>query len=92
MPNRDSSETKFYSVPVSLSFDARVRARMEAAGFNSVAEYVRYTIREDLEREEERQLEASLLESIRRGDHQDADPEYFEKLRSRARARAKRRK
>ncbi len=92
MESRQSKDMKFYSVPVSPSFDERVRARMEAAGFNSIAEYVRHTIREDLEREEERKVEASLLESIERGDYQDVGPEYFEKLRERARARAKARR
>jgi Arc/MetJ-type ribon-helix-helix transcriptional regulator len=87
MESRESKEKeRFYSVAVSPSFDERVRARMAAGGFNSISEYLRYAIREDLEREAEREVEASLLEAVRRGNFTEVTPEYFAKLRARVRA------
>lgn len=55
---------KQWSVPVSADFDSRVRERMRAGGFNSIAEYVRGLARTDLAEARNRKLEELLLEGL----------------------------
>ena len=44
---------KHLSVPVSDELDETIRKRMAAGGFGSMAEYLRHTVRQDLERADE---------------------------------------
>ncbi len=81
-------EFKTYTVSVSERFDARIRRRMQAAGFHSVAEYIRSAIRSDIKNAELEELEWSVLEATRRGDFRAVDEDYFAALRQRAHIKA----
>lgn len=81
------AEGKIYSVPIPAELDAAVRRRMVAGGFGSLSEYVRTTIRADLERAHQEALEAKLLRALDRGNFTDAGPDFFESLRSLARGK-----
>jgi antitoxin ParD1/3/4 len=76
-----------YSVPVTPELDAEVRKRMRDGGFSSVAEYVRTTVRADLERARKERLENLLLEGLESGDGAEVSPEYWEKRRRELNAR-----
>lgn len=65
---------------------------MRKAGFNSLSEYVRAAIREDLERAAHKELEKKLLVAIDRGHYKDATPEFWDGLRALADRKAGRRK
>ena len=75
-------ETVPYSIPVPSEMDAQVQERMKTGGFNSRAEYVRATIRADLERAAKVEIEAKLLEALDRGHYKDA-PTFLKELRER---------
>ena len=78
-------EGKVYSVPIPAELDAEVRSRMQAGGFGSLSEYVRTTIRADLEHARQGALEKKLLRALDRGNFKDATPAFFESLRALAR-------
>ncbi len=80
-------EGKVYSVPIPAELDAEVRSRMQAGGFGSLSEYVRTTIRADLERARQEALEKKLLRALDRGNFKDATPAFFESLRALARSK-----
>ena len=71
-----------YSIPVPPEMDRAVQERMRKAGFNSLAEYVRSTIREDLERAAHQELEKKLLRAIERGSYKEATPEFWDRMRA----------
>ena len=50
------------SVPIPAELDAEVRRRMQAGRFGSLSEYVRTTIRADLQRAQQEALERSYSE------------------------------
>jgi Arc/MetJ-type ribon-helix-helix transcriptional regulator len=81
-----------YSIPVPPEMDRAVQERMRKAGFNSLAEYVRNAIREELERAAHRELEKKLLVAIDRGHYKDAPPEFWDGLRILADRKARPRK
>jgi antitoxin ParD1/3/4 len=59
---------KHLSVPVSDEFDETIRKRMAEGGFGSMAEYLRHTVRQDLERADAAKLERLLLEGLESGE------------------------
>ncbi len=83
---------KHLSVPVSDELDETIRKRMAAGGFGSMAEYLRHTVREDLERADEAKLERLLREGLESGEPIEMTDEWMEKRRQVLTARiAKRR-
>lgn len=81
-----------YSIPVPPEMDRAVQKRMRKAGFNSLAEYVRNAIREDLEGAAHREIEKKLLVAIDRGNYKDATPEFWDAIRALADRKARPRK
>jgi Arc/MetJ-type ribon-helix-helix transcriptional regulator len=75
------SERESWSIPVSAEFAAELRAAMASEGFESKSEFVRAALREKLERSARRRLETALLESVERGDYDEAGPELWGHLR-----------
>ena len=59
---------KHLTVPVSEDFDETIRKRMAEGGFGSMAEYLRHTVRQDLERADQAKLEQLLLEGLESGE------------------------
>jgi len=59
---------KHLSVPVSDDLDDTIRKRMAEGGFGSMAEYLRHTVRQDLERADQTKLEHLLLEGLESGE------------------------
>lgn len=68
---------KHLSVPVSEDLNEDIRDRMADGGFNSIAEYLRHTVREDLERAAQVKLERLLLDGLESGDPQQVDEEWW---------------
>ncbi len=68
---------KHLSVPVSEDLDEDIRDRMADGGFNSIAEYLRHTVREDLERADQVKLERLLLNGVESGDPEQVDEEWW---------------
>ena len=85
MDHDSEFESKTYSIPVSGELDSEVKVRMETGGFGSLSEYVRSTIRADLERSRHEVLEKKLLRAIERGDFKEVTPQFFDDLRALAR-------
>ena len=72
---------KHLSVPVSDELDENIRQRMVDAGFNSIAEYLRHTVREDLKRADAERLERLLLDGLESGDAEEIDDAWWAKRR-----------
>ena len=77
------------SLPESLRKFAEERA---AKGYSSVSEYFRELLRGDQKRLAEKRLEDLLLEGLDSGEPVEATPEFWKKLRSRVKERAKKAK
>ena len=72
---------KHLSVPVSEDLDDNIHKRMAEGGFGSIAEYLRHTVRQDLERADQAKLERLLLEGLESGEPVDACLEAVMKAR-----------
>ena len=72
---------KHLSVPVSDEFDETIRRRMVEGGFGSMAEYLRHTVRQDLERADEAKLERLLLDGFESGEPVEMTDEWIQERR-----------
>lgn len=83
------TKERFWSIPVSEDFDARVRERMREGGFNARSEYVRSVVRADLERAEKERVDRLLAAALESGDFSDTRT-FLDALRERVdKARSK---
>ncbi len=80
---------KHLSVPVSDELDETIRKRMAEGGFGSMAEYLRHTVRQDLERADEAKLERLLLEGLDSGTSIEATAEWIAERKTQLRRIAK---
>jgi antitoxin ParD1/3/4 len=82
---------KHLSVPVSDELDEEIRKRMADGGFNSIAEYLRHAVREDLKHADQERLERLLLDGLESGDPEEVNEEWWaqrrQELEKRVRAR-----
>ena len=72
---------KHLTVPVSEDFDETIRKRMAEGGFGSMAEYLRHTVRQDLERADQAKLEQLLLEGLESGEPIEMTNEWMQERR-----------
>lgn len=77
MPKED---TVTYSVPIPKEMDRLVQRRMKEAGFNATTEYVRSTIRADLDRAAKRKLQEKLIRAAERADYEKLTPKFWQEL------------
>ena len=75
---------KHLTVPVSEDFDETIRKRMAEGGFGSMAEYLRHTVRQDLERADQAKLEQLLLEGLDSGEPIEMTNEWMQERRVRS--------
>ena len=78
---------KHLSVPVSDELDETIRKRMTEGGFGSMAEYLRHTVRQDLERANEAKLERLLLEGLESGEPVEMTDDWMQERRQALAAR-----
>lgn len=78
---------KHLSVPVSEDLDDSIRKRMSEGGFGSIAEYLRHTVRQDLERADQAKLERLLLEGLESGEPIEMTDEWMQERRQTLTAR-----
>ncbi|MBW2267180.1 MAG: hypothetical protein JRH16_01295 [Deltaproteobacteria bacterium] len=78
---------KHLSVLVSDELDESIRKRMAEGGFGSMAEYLRHTVRQDLERADEAKLERLLLEGLESGESVDMTGSWMQERRQALAAR-----
>jgi len=78
---------KHLSVPVSEDLDENIRKRMAEGGFGSMAEYLRHTVRQDLERADQAKLERLLLEGLESGEPIQMTDEWMQERRQALAAR-----
>jgi antitoxin ParD1/3/4 len=69
------------NISLPLPMKEFIEQRVQADNYSTPSEYMRSLIREDQKRQEERTLEAMLLESLQSGDAIDVTPEYWENKR-----------
>jgi len=74
-------QLKHLSVPVSAYLDGEIRERMADGGFNSMAEYLRHTVREDLKHADQAKLESLLLEGLESGEPVEMTDQWMEERR-----------
>lgn len=83
------SPMKHLTVPVSEDFDETIRKRMAEGGFGSMAEYLRHTVRQDLERADQAKLERLLLEGLDSGTPIEGTTEWIAERKAQLRKIAK---
>ena len=72
---------KHLSVPVSEDLDDSIRSRMAEGGVGSISEYLRHTVRQDLERADQAKLERLLLEGLESGEPVEMTDEWMQERR-----------
>jgi antitoxin ParD1/3/4 len=78
---------KHLSVPVSAALDESIRKRMAEGGFGSMAEYLRHTVRQDLERADQAKLERLLLDGLESGEPIEMTDQWMQERRQALAAR-----
>ncbi|MEI2769500.1 MAG: type II toxin-antitoxin system ParD family antitoxin [Candidatus Competibacter sp.] len=64
---------------------AFVESQVSRGQYSTASDYIRDLIRDDQKRRDQERLESLLLAALEGGDSQEMTPEFFERLRERAR-------
>ncbi len=74
---------------LNISLPEQMRAFIESqvsrGSYSTASDYIRDLIRDDQKRKDQERLESLLLEALEGGDSHEVTPEFFERLRERAR-------